>query len=285
MTDQGPTYLVTGATSGLGEAIATDLAIRGGHVLMTARTAQHGEFAVARIRQLAPGADLTVLTADLAVLGQVQELAAHVLDRCGRLDTLILNAGVARPHRELTVDGLEVDFATNHLSPFFLTHLLGDLLRVSAPARVIAVTSSAHRHVRMIDFDALPTGIDFHHLRTYSTTKLLNVLFISELSRRLAGSGITANAADPGFVRTALGRDTAGAFGMFLKVMRPFQTRPDKAAAAVVHLATSSEIADASGAYFTNYQAGAPSALAQDRPAALRLWTLSTQLITEKVGL
>lgn len=201
-----------------------------------------------------------------------------------RLDVLVLNAGVVRPRRELTVDGLEVDFATNHLSGFLLTQLLGDLLAASAPARLVTVTSSGHRHVKTIDFDALPTGTNFHPLRTYSTTKLLNVLFTVELSRRLVGNGITANAADPGFVHTALGRDTTGAFGAFLNLMRPFHASPDKAAATAVHLATSPRVADTSGAYFTNCLPSAPSALAQDPASARRLWTLSTQLITQKVG-
>lgn len=284
MNDRQMTCLVTGATSGLGEETATQLTGLDVHVLAVARNGDRGEAAAARIRQRVPGARITVLTADLAVLGQVRDLAVQVLDRCDRLDVLVLNAGVVRPRRELTVDGLEVDFATNHLSPFLLTQLLGDLLAASTPARVVTVSSSGHRHVKAIDFNALPTGTDFHPLRTYSTTKLLNIMFTTELSRRLAGSGITANAADPGFVRTALGRDTTGAFGMFLKAMRPFQTRPDKAAATTVHLATSPAVADTSGGYFTNCQPTAPSALAQDRVAAQRLWTLSTQLITQNVG-
>lgn len=278
------TCLVTGATSGLGEGTATQLASLGAHVLMVARSSDSGKAAAARIRQRVPGAQLTVLTADLAVLGQVKNLAEQVLERCDRLDVLVLNAGVVRPRRELTVDGLEVDFATNHLSPFLLTHLLGDLLAASAPARIVTVSSSGHRHVKTINFDALPTGTDFHPLRTYSTTKLLNILLTTELSRRLAGSRITANAADPGFVRTALGRDTTGAFGMFLKATRPLQVSPDKAAATAVHLATSPAVAETSGAYFINCQPTAPSALAQDPTAAQRLWTLSTQLITQKVG-
>ncbi len=284
MNDQQMTCLVTGATSGLGEETAIQLASLGAHVLVVARSRDSGEAAAARIRQRVPGARITVLTAGLAVLGQVKNLAEQVLERCDRLDVLVLNAGVVRPRREFTVDGLEVDFATNHLSPFLLTHLLGDLLAASAPARIVTVSSSGHRHVKTIDFDALPTGTDFHPLRTYSTTKLLNILFTTELSRRLAGSRITANAADPGFVRTALGRDTTGAFGMFLKAMHPLQTGPAKAAATAVHLATSPAVAETSGAYFTNCQPTAPSVLAQDPTAALRLWTLSTQLITQEVG-
>jgi retinol dehydrogenase 12 len=279
MNDRQLTCLVTGATSGLGEAIATGLASQGAHVFAVARNAKRGHTALARLQDRVPGGQIDMLAADLSVLSEVRTLAEQVKDRCPRLEVLILNAGVARPCRELTVDGLEVDFATNHLAPFLLTNLLSDLLLASAPARVVVVSSSGHRHIKTINFDALPTGTDFHHLRTYSTTKLLNILFTTELSHRLGGTGVTANAADPGFVRTALGRDAQGAFAVFLKIMRPFQLSPEKAAVTPKHLAISPEVAGISGAYFANCRATAPSTLAQDRAAAQRLWELSTQLI------
>lgn len=284
MTEHCPTCLVTGATSGIGEAIATRLAAQGAHVLAVARNADRGDAAVARIRHRAPDSRVDLLTADLAVLDQVRKLADQVHSRCGRLDVLILNAGVARPRRELTVDGFEVDFATNHLSPFLLTHLLDDLLRASAPSRVVTQSSAAHRRVKALDLDALTTGRSFHHVRTYSATKLLTVLFTSELARRLAGSGVTANAADPGFVRTALGRDATGPFGVFLRIMRPFQLSPDEAALTPVHVATSPDLAGTSGAYFTKCLPTTSSPLARDRTTAERLWALSTELVTQKVG-
>lgn len=284
MPAQPLTCLVTGATSGIGEATATALAGTGAHVLLTARSADRGDAACARILRRVPHARLDVLTADLADMSQVRALARQVCGRCERLDVLILNAGVARPRRELTVDGFEVDFATNHLAPFLLTHLLDSLLCASAPARVVTVSSSAHRHVKTLDVDALVTGQGFHHMRTYSTTKLLTILFTNELARRLAGTGVIANTADPGFVRTALGRDAPGAFGVLLRLARPFQLSPDKAAATLVYLATATEVADISGGYFTNRQAVDPSDLAQDLTAAQRLWALSTQLLTPKVG-
>lgn len=272
------TCLVTGATSGIGEQIAAGLAAQGADVLAVARTAERGEEAEARIRSRVPEARIEMLTADLSVLGQVRRLAERVTARRDRLDVLVLNAGVARPRLELTADGLEVDFATNHLSPFLLVDLLGDLLASSAPSRIVTVSSSGHRHVTDVDFDALPTGRDFHHMRTYSTTKLLNVLFTMELSRRLAGTGVTANAADPGFARTALGRDAPGGFGLFLKVARPFQLDPAKAAATPLHLAVAPELADVSGGYYAKRRPAATSKLAQDRDAARRLWDLSATL-------
>ncbi len=274
--------LVTGATSGIGEAIATQLAAQGADVLAVARNTERGEAAVARIRRTVPAARIEVMTADLSVMGDVESIADRVTGHWDRLDVLILNAGVARPRRELTPDGFEVDFATNHLSAFLLTQRLRDLLCASAPARIVTISSSGHKHVKRIDFDALATGENFHHMRTYLTTKLLTILFTTELARRLAGSGVTANAADPGFVRTRLGRDAPGPFGLFLKAARVFQLSPDKAATTPVCLATSPETAADTGGYYAKCRPRNPSSLAQDQTAAARLWSLSTELITRK---
>lgn len=284
MSEHRSICLVTGATSGIGEAIATRLAARGTHVLAVARNTTRGQAAVDRMRKRVPDACIDLLTADLAVMGQVRTLAEHVKATYERLDVLVLCAGVARPRRELTADGFEVDFAVNHLSPFLLTRLLSDQLRASAPARVVTVSSSAHQHVKELELDALVTGDHFHHLRTYSATKLLTLLFTGEVARRLAGSGVTANAADPGFVRTDLGRDATRAFGTFLKIVRPFQLSPEKGAATPVHLATSPDVIGTSGAYFTKCRPATPSALAQDQAIAHRLWVLSTDLVTLQVG-
>lgn len=221
-----------------------------------------------------------MLTADLSDLGQVRALAGQVTAGHPRLDVLVLNAAVARPRRELSADGFEVDFATNHLAPFLLTRLLVDLLQASAPARVVTVSSSAHHHVKRLDLDAMVTGENFHHMRTYTATKLLTVMFTNELAGRLAGSGVVANTADPGFVRTALGRDAPGGFGMFLNLIRPFQLSPDRAAETPVHLATAAAAAETSGGYFAKCRPRTPSALARDTEAGARLWNLSTDLTT-----
>lgn len=277
------TCLVTGATGGIGQAVAAQLAARGATVLAVARAPDRAEAALARIRRRVPTARVEMLVADLSVLAQVAELADRVSARTGRLDVLILNAGVARPHLELTTDGFEVDFATNYLSPFLLTHRLRELLCASAPARIITVSSSAHRRVKDVDFDDLATGRTFHQTHTYAATKLLTVLFTGELARQLAGSGVTVNAADPGFVRSGLGRDAAGAFGLFLKVVRPLQHSPDHGAATPLYLATSPEAATTSGGYFANCRPAKPSPLAQDQPTAERLWAWSSGLVTRKV--
>jgi retinol dehydrogenase 12 len=271
---EAKTCLVTGATSGIGQATAGRLAQLGATIIAVARDPARGEQAAAAIRQRAPRARVEVLTADLSRLGQVRTLAAQVQDRYDRLDVLVNNAGVAKFHRELTPDGLGVTFATNHLGPFLLTNLLLDQLKKSAPARVVTVSSDRHKQQRSIPWD------DLEHRRecSYKASKLLNILFTYELARRLVGIGVTANCLSPGFVRTNLGREATGAFRVFLRLARPFQSSPEAGAQTSVYLATSPEVAKVSGRYFEKCTPAESSALSQDPAAAERLWQLSAQL-------
>jgi NAD(P)-dependent dehydrogenase (short-subunit alcohol dehydrogenase family) len=271
---EGRTCLVTGATSGIGKATAVRLAELGATILAVARDRARGEQAAAEIWRRAPRARVEVLTADLSRLGDVRMLAAQVQDRYDRLDVLVNNAGVATFRRELTPDGLGVTLATNHLGPFLLTNLLLDQLKQSAPARVITVSSDRHTQLRSIPWD------DLEHRRdcTYKASKLLNILFTYELARRLAGTGVTANCLSPGFVRTELGREATGAFRVFLRLARPFQSSPEAGAQTSVYLATSPEVAELSGRYFEKCTPTESSALSRDPAAAKRLWQLSTEL-------
>jgi NAD(P)-dependent dehydrogenase (short-subunit alcohol dehydrogenase family) len=276
-----PTFLVTGATSGLGEAIAAQLGERGARVLIGARTSDRGEAATERIQSRAPSADLEVVAADLSLMQEVRSLAYQVLDSTPRLDCLILNAAEARSDLVLTAEGIETNFATNHLAGFLLTHLLLPLVRSSAPARLIVISSSVHSQVRMVDLNSVVTGAPLTP-DTYKTSKLLNILFVHELARRLEGTGITANAADPGFVRTNLGRHAAGGRRMLLTITRPMQTSPDQAAATPVYLATSSEVAKVTGAYYSDLHQREVSDLAKNPKLARRLWAVSAQALVNR---
>jgi len=174
-SERRPTFLVTGATSGLGEAIASQLGERGVRVLLGARTAERGEIAAERIRSRVPNANLEVVAANLSLMQEVRSLAYEIIDRTPRLDGLILNAAEARSDLVLTAEGIETKFATNHLAGFLLTHLLLPLLRASAPARVIVISSSVHSQVRMVDLNSVVTGAPLTP-DSYKTSKLLNNL-------------------------------------------------------------------------------------------------------------
>jgi NAD(P)-dependent dehydrogenase (short-subunit alcohol dehydrogenase family) len=270
--------LITGASNGIGKATAARLAQMGATILAVSRDRTRGDAAAADIRRHAPQAQVEVLIADLSRLDDVRRLAAKVADCHERLDVLINNAGAVDFRRETTADGLDATFATNHLGPFLLTNLLRPQLAASGAGRVITVASSGHRQVKAIPWADLPRGSDMTALQAYQTSKLLNVLFTYELARRLAGTRVTANCADPGFVRTQLGRDATGPFRVFLRLTRPWQSSPATGAETSVYLASSTAAGKATGGYFSKSRQTKSSPLSQDREAAKRLWELSTKL-------
>jgi retinol dehydrogenase-12 len=283
-TMSGKTCLVTGATSGIGKETAVRLATLGATVIIVARTAARGETAIDEIRRRVPLARVEAVTADLSSLAQVRRLAEEILAHHHRLDVLVNNAGVIMMRRQLTADGLETTFATNHLGPFLLTNLLRGLLERSAPARVVTVSSAAHKQVRTIPWDDLSRGAPAGHRQAYPLSKLLNILFTFELAERLTGTGVTANCLHPGFVRTALGRDVTGVLGAVVRLVLPFQPGPATGADTSVYLAGSPEVADVTGGYFVKCKPTEPSALARDDRAAAQLWTLSEKLVGFDLG-
>lgn len=272
----GKTCLVTGATSGIGKETALRLAMLGAAVIIVARDAARGE-AAAEIRQRAPGAQVEMITADLSSLASVRGLAKSVQTRFARLDVLVNNAGVISMHRQVTADGLEITFATNHLGPFLLTNLLRGLLERSAPARVVTVASAAHRQVRTLPWDDLARG-QIAQGQAYAVSKLLNILFTTELARRVANTGVTANCLHPGFVRTALGRDVTGVPGAAIRLALHLRPGPETGARTPVYVASSPDVVGISGGYFVKSKLSQPSPLARDPQAAARLWRLSTEL-------
>lgn len=217
------TYPVTGATSGIGEAAAVQLAHGGARVLLGARTAASGDAACRRVHSLVPEGEVDVVVADLSEMTQVRSLADDVHKRIGRLDGVILNAGATTAPRPSTSEGFNPVFATNFLSGYYLTRLLLPLLHASAPARIVVVSSSFHARIKHLDVEVLTASQATARPIDYEVTKLLDVLFVTELAVRLGGTGLIVNTADPGFVRSNLGRNATGACGLFLKAARPIQ--------------------------------------------------------------
>jgi NAD(P)-dependent dehydrogenase (short-subunit alcohol dehydrogenase family) len=272
----GRICLITGATSGIGRATALALAGMGAELVLLARDREKAEATAAEVRAAgAPAVDL--LIADLGVLREVRRAAAEFLASGRPLHVLINNAGVVNLQRTLTADGLEATFAVNHLAYFLFTTLLLERLRASAPARIVNVSSEAHRFAPL-DFDDLQNERRYRTMRVYGQSKLANILFTSELARRLEGSGVTANSLHPGAVATRLGTNNGAWARALIRLLRPFFRSPDDGAATSVHLATAAELATVSGRYFANRREKTPSAAARDTEAARRLWAVSEQL-------
>ena len=272
---KGTVCVVTGATSGIGQAAAAALARLGATVVMVGRDRDRTEAAAARIAAVStspPRAEI----ADLASLEQVRGLAAR-LAGLERIDVLINNAGLVLGERRITPDGLEHVFAVNHLAPFLLTSLLLPKLTASGPARVVTVTSDAHSAARLDLSDPnLEHGWD--SWRSYANSKLANILFTRELARRLDGTGVTASCAHPGVVRTGFGRESRPLLKLGITIARPFMLSPERGADTIVYLASSPDVAGQTGGYYVKRQRREPSAAARDNTAARELWELSEKM-------
>ena len=271
----GKVCVITGASSGIGKATAAALARLGATVVLVGRDRARTEAAAAEIGP-ASGPPPRVEIADLASLEQVRGLAER-LAALERIDVLINNAGLMLGERQVTVDGLEHVLALNHLAPFLLTSLLLPKLTASAPARVVTVTSDAHSAARL-DLSDLNLERGWDSWRSYANSKLANILFTRELARRLDGTGVTANCAHPGVVRTGFGRQSRPLLRLGITIARPFMLSPERGADTIVYLASSPDVAGQSGGYYVKRQRREPSAAARDDEAARKLWEISQEL-------
>jgi NAD(P)-dependent dehydrogenase (short-subunit alcohol dehydrogenase family) len=274
----GRKILVTGASSGIGRATAVELARRGAELLLVGRTPERCAAALAEIR--AAGGDKPELVrGDFGSLAGIRQLADEIRDRTDRLDVLVNNAGVTLTRRQVTEDGFERTFAVNHLGYFALTGHLLPLLRAGRDARIVNVASEGHRFGRL-DFDDLQNELRYRMLRVYGQSKCANVLWNTELARRLEGSGITANCLHPGGIRSNLGAGNGVLLDFVQRAVgRIFLKSPEQGARTSVYLATSPEVAGVSGRYFAKCRQKRPSAHATDPEAARRLWELSEEMV------
>ena len=269
--------LVTGATSGIGRVAATALAGMGATVLLTGRDRGRGEAAVEEIRRR--GGTAEFLQADFASLRAVRDLAAEVRSRHSRLDVLLNNAGGVNLERRLTPDGIEQTFAVNHLAAFLLTEELRDLLVASAPARIVTVSSEAHRALETLDFDNLQGERRYKPLLAYSISKLANVMFTYELDRRLRDRGVTANCVHPGVVNTGIWSASRGFIRLLIWLAQPFMISAERGARPLIKLASDPDCAAVSGSYFKKEKAVPSSPLSYDTQVAARLWERSAAMV------
>lgn len=279
----GKTCLVTGATSGIGLVTALALAQLGARVVITGRRQPRIDEALSRILAQTPGAAVHALQADFADLAQVERMAAVFKEKFERLDVLVNNAGAYYNRRHPTPYGeLERTLVVNHLAPFLLTLRLLDLLRASAPARVVNVASGAHIYDRM-NFEDLGFRRGYIGMKAYARSKLANILFTYELARRLEGSSVTVNAVHPGQVATDIWRTNFFILGPLLKgAIRLTGLTPEQGADTVIYLAASPEVEGVSGKYFVRRRAVRSSPVSYDEETARRLWQVSQTLVGAK---
>jgi NAD(P)-dependent dehydrogenase (short-subunit alcohol dehydrogenase family) len=273
----GKVVLVTGANSGIGKATSLALAKRGASIVMVARNKERGEAAKSEMIDESQNDSIDLLLADLSSLESVRELASEFHKKYSRLDVLINNAGLFNLRYHTTTDGYENTFAANYLAPFLLTNLQLDLLKASAPSRIINVSSVGH-YSGHINFDDLNLEKNYGGWKAYGQSKLALVLFTHELARKLEGTGIVVNSVHPGTVATHIWSRPLGAAGFIMALPKLFMTSPAKGAETIVYLAASPAAASFNGEYLEKLKVKKSSDESYDEEIAQRLWDVSMKL-------
>jgi NAD(P)-dependent dehydrogenase (short-subunit alcohol dehydrogenase family) len=276
---QGKICLITGGTNGIGKSAALTLARMGATVVIVGRSAQKTSQVVEEIRTTTGNQNVDARLADLSSQQDVRRLASEFLSQYAQLHVLLNNVGGTFLTRQLSVDGIEMTWALNHLGYFLLTNLLLDTLRASAPARIINVSSNAHASGK-IEFDNLQGERNFSGLGPYGNSKLANILFTHELARRLDSTGVTVNALHPGLTSTSFGKNNPGLLMTIMGVTIPLIARsPEKGAATSIYLASAPEVSSITGKYFVDSKVKQPAPQASDRAIAKQLWEVSAELV------
>jgi NAD(P)-dependent dehydrogenase (short-subunit alcohol dehydrogenase family) len=275
---KGKVVVLTGATSGIGRATAFELAGAGARLLLIARHEGRAKQTEREIRERSREAVVQTFLADLSSQREIRRVAEEVLAAAPRIDVLVNNAGVVQRRRTVTADGFEATFATNHLGYYLLTRLLIGRLQESRPARIVNVASDAHRLYPM-DFDDLQSERKYRLFRTYCRSKLANLMFTYELSRRLEGTGVTVNALHPGWVATQLGLDDgllSRGVGIFSRLCA---RTPEQGADTAIWLASSAEVEGVTGKYFQDRRELQSNVASRDPENQRRLWEISARLV------
>ena len=270
-------FLITGATSGIGEATAIDLAKKGANIFFIARNNLKAQNLSDKIEFIS-GKRPKFFIADLASLKNIKESALEFISLDIPLHVLLNNAGLINNNRKETVDGFEEVFSINHLAYFYLTHLLLDKLKEGTPSRIINVSSGAHAFVKGFNFDDVNSLKEYKPFKVYGYSKLANILFTKKLSQVLENENITVNCLHPGVVGTGFGQNN----GIFSKILfnlsKPFMRSSEKGAETSIYLCSSPDVSDVSGQYFYNCKIAKTTSWANNQEDADRLWDLSKEL-------
>lgn len=268
MDIQSQTILVTGATDGIGKQTALELARMGVQVLVHGRDQAKGAGVLSELNRDTCNENLVLYIADYSSLAEVRRMTEEVKREQSRLHVLVNNAGTFYKERQLSADGFEMTFAINHLAPFLLTNLLLDLLKESAPARVVTVASNAHYNLKEIDWNNLQGGKSYDGYNAYALSKLANICCMNELARRLDGSGVTVNSLHPGVIDTKLLHRSYALEGASV----------EEGARTSVYLASSPEVEGVTGSYFSKMVQKNPSDLAVDPEVQRKFWEISMEM-------
>lgn len=265
--------LLTGATRGIGEAAAVELARRGAELALVGRDAERVRAVAEKARAAGDAAPVHEHLADLTLMAEVRSLAERVRAQHGHIDVLANNAGAIFATRGVTAEGLEQTFALNHLAPFLLTNLLRDRLH---GGRVVTTSSDAHRS-GLIELDDLQSERSYSAMRVYGTSKLCNILFTIELARR--APELRAACFHPGVVRTGFGKNQGSLLKVGLVLGGPFLRSPQRGARSLVWLALSPAAEQLTGVYVVDERVVTPNAQARDESLAAALWERSAEIV------
>lgn len=273
--------LITGATSGIGRETALALAEQGAELFIVCRNAQKGEAVLAEITSQNPDCKITLLLGDLGCQADIHRIAQQFLETGKPLHLLMNNAGVVNTHRKLSRDGIEETFAVNHLAYFLMTELLRERLVESAPARIVSVASEAHCFVKGLQFDDLEyESTPYKTFKVYGHSKLCNILWTRRLAKQLQGTGVTVNCVHPGAVSTGLGHQDHAMIGKIVGLLlKPFFRSPEQGAKTSIYVATSADVENITGEYFSDSKIKRVKPWAKDDEAAERLWKISEEYL------
>ncbi len=271
--------VITGANSGIGKITAQELARKGFDIVMLSRNLDKARPVQQEIQSANPTQKIDLIPCDVASIASVRAAAKQVQDNYDHIDVLINNAGLYIAKEQYSPDGYELTFATNHLGAFLLTNLLLDLLRKGEDARVVTVSSEAHRLAGTFRLNELAKPSSYGAMKAYGKSKLCNILFAKELADRLMDDGITSNSLHPGTVSTNFGANSGAIFDVVLGLARPFLKTPEQGAATSIYLASSPQVNHVTGLYFDDSKPKKPSKDAQNNFYAKHLWDMSAEMV------
>lgn len=269
--------LISGANSGIGKATAIALAKDAAHIVMQCRSAERGDEARKEIIEKSGNRNIDLLCCDLASHESIIKFNENFRQKYDKIDVLINNAGGIFGKKSLSPDNLEYTLGLNHMGYFLNTHYLIDLVKAGEMKRIVNVSLLAHKFVLKIDWDNLQGEKSYGQLYQYGLSKLFNIYFTKELAQRYQPDGIIANCLHPGTVNTGFGNSGSSFFKNLIEMGRRFLTSPDRGAETSVYLASSPEVENVSGEYFSKKKKAALSRLAKNEEIALKVWEKSLE--------